>query len=234
MNALVNSFFAFVLAFLLGGIPNGLWIGRLARGIDVRGYGSGNLGATNVYRTLGPRWGLLVLALDAAKGVAAVLGAQLLLSGHPSLAGVIGMAGAIFGHMFTPFAGFRGGKGVATAAGAWGALAPPALLTALLSWILLFAITRVVSLASIVAVVVLPVALVLFGKGSPHEPWIWLSLGTSGFILLRHRGNFGRLRRGEEGTLALGGPAKSSGELREARGASSAATGAPGTREENR
>src|SRR5690554_4974591 len=141
---------AAVVSFLIGSIPSGLWIGRAVRGIDVRQHGSGNLGATNVYRTLGPVWGVTVLLLDAAKGVAAVLLAREIVAtygGDPGiamraapvvssmlvaaadtvspagggagsstllLAGIVGMVASALGHMFTPFAGFRGGKGVAT------------------------------------------------------------------------------------------------------------------------
>ncbi|MEZ4653985.1 MAG: glycerol-3-phosphate acyltransferase [Candidatus Eisenbacteria bacterium] len=106
-----------LLSFLLGSIPSGLWLGRAVRGIDVREHGSGNLGATNVYRTLGPRWGISVLLLDAAKGVGAVLVSRAVGgTANPVLLGLLGMIGAALGHMFTPFAGFRGGKGVATLA----------------------------------------------------------------------------------------------------------------------
>ena len=228
MDTALRLTLAILVAFLLGGIPSGLWVGRAVRGIDVRQHGSGNLGATNVYRNLGPRWGLTVLALDAAKGVAAVLCSRLLLPGHPALAGVIGMAGSFVGHMFTPFAGFRGGKGVATAAGAWGALTPYALFTALGVWILIFVTTRIVSLASLIATSILPVALVLFGHGSPREPWIWLSLATAAFVAIRHRGNLGRLRRGEEGTLMLRNPPKSAGSS-DSGGSSETAPGPAGS-----
>ena len=210
-------------AFLLGSIPWGLWVGRLVRGLDVREHGSGNLGATNVYRVLGPRWGLLVLLLDAGKGVAAVLVARALLgagtpesavgagaaAGTPGLAiwaGMLGLIASVLGHSFSPLAGFRGGKGVATAAGAWGALFPLALAAALAAWILCFALTRIVSLASIVACLVLPVAAAWLRRGQGpllRDPLFDLAVLTALLILARHRSNLRRLRRGREQRLDL-------------------------------
>lgn len=211
----VAPFVGLLVAFFLGSLPTGLWAGRFARGIDIRDHGSGNLGATNVYRTLGPRWGIGVMLLDAGKGALAVAAARALDPSHPTAAGVLGMAGAFLGHMFTPLAGFRGGKGVATAAGSWAALLPLPFLAALLGWALVFAITRIVSLASIVAVVVLPVAVLVVGAGSPRAPWLWLALATMVFVLVRHRSNLRRLRRGEERRLALrGSTAESKGPAR--------------------
>jgi acyl phosphate:glycerol-3-phosphate acyltransferase len=220
-------------AFLLGSLPWGLWMGRLVRRIDVRDFGSGNLGATNVYRTLGPIWGIMVLLLDAAKGVGAVLltraivahgagmadpgGANLF--GHARLmdwAGLLGSAGAVLGHTFSPLAGFRGGKGVAAAAGAWGVLAPVSLAIALGVWILLFAATRIVSLSSIVAALALVPAVVwapLTGLVSPRsggvgrDPIFWFSILTALILSARHRSNLTRLLHRKERPLALRGSA---------------------------
>jgi glycerol-3-phosphate acyltransferase PlsY len=193
-------------SFVLGAIPSGLWIGRAVRGIDVREHGSGNLGATNVYRVLGPAWGIAVLLLDAAKGVAAVLIARALGAGegHPLAAGIVGLVGAALGHMFTPFARFRGGKGVATLAGSWATLAPTILAIALLAWIATFAVSRVVSLASILAALVLPVA-AAFTVGLA-DPRFFIAIVVAALVILRHRGNLTRLRRGEERRLDLRGP----------------------------
>jgi acyl phosphate:glycerol-3-phosphate acyltransferase len=217
----VNWALAAVVSFLLGAIPSGLWIGRAVRGIDVREHGSGNLGATNVYRTLGPIWGILVLCLDAAKGVAAVWAARAIVTsgaeqrvaapGQESTtllaAGILGMVAAALGHMFTPFAGFRGGKGVATLAGAWATLAPLALAIALCAWILTFALGRVVSLASMVSALVLPVAAALtLGIGDPR---FFIAILVAALLVLRHRSNLTRLRRGEERRLDLRGPRSS-------------------------
>jgi glycerol-3-phosphate acyltransferase PlsY len=202
----VSWVLAALLSFALGAIPSGLWIGRAVRGIDVREHGSGNLGATNVYRTLGPAWGIAVLLLDAAKGVAAVLIARAVGAGegHLLVAGIVGMVGATLGHMFTPFARFRGGKGVATLAGAWATLAPTVLAIALLAWIATFAVTRVVSLASILAALVLPVA-AAFTVGLV-DPRFFIAIVVAALVILRHRGNLTRLRKGEERRLDLRGP----------------------------
>jgi len=202
----VNWVLAALLSFVLGAVPSGLWIGRAVRGVDVREHGSGNLGATNVYRTLGPAWGIAVLLLDAGKGVAAVLIARAVGAGegHALAAGIVGMVGAALGHMFTPFARFRGGKGVATLAGAWATLAPITLAIALLAWIATFAITRVVSLASILAAVVLPLAAALTVGFA--DPRFFIAIVVASLLILRHRSNLTRLRRGEEPRLDLRGP----------------------------
>lgn len=209
-------------AFLIGSLPWGLWIGKLTRGVDVRRFGSGNLGATNVYRVLGPAWGITVLLLDAAKGAAAVLVVRLLAAGgleHGGAAslglawaGLIGLAASVLGHSFSPFAGFRGGKGVATAAGAWGVLAPVPLALALLVWIPLFAATRIVSAASIAATLALVPAVVLapgIGLAPPREasvlrdPVFWFAVLTALLLVTRHAANLRRLRQGREKPLDL-------------------------------
>jgi glycerol-3-phosphate acyltransferase PlsY len=187
--------------FALGALPFGLWVGR-TRGIDVRAHGSGNLGATNVYRTLGPRLGLAVFALDAGKGVAAVLAARLLagaaLPGGASAAGLIGALAAVFGHSFTPFAGFRGGKGAATAAGAMLAATPAASLLALAGFLAAVVLTRRISVGSLVAAVLLPLALwcVPFARQGTWAAWAGTAVGA--LIVLRHLPNLRRLVRGEE------------------------------------
>jgi acyl phosphate:glycerol-3-phosphate acyltransferase len=189
-------------ALLLGSIPSGLWIGRTVRGIDVRAHGSGNLGATNVYRVLGPRWGVLVLLLDGGKGAAAVAAAGAL-AGSP-WGGVLGLVGAVLGHSFSPFAGFRGGKGVAAAAGAWGMLSPVPFLLALAVFALVFALTRIVSAASVSSALLLPLFVVFLGARSgplSQDPLFWLSLLTALLIVVRHRSNIGRLRRHQERPL---------------------------------
>jgi glycerol-3-phosphate acyltransferase PlsY len=189
-------------AFLLGALPFGLWVGRLARGVDVRRLGSGNLGATNVYRTLGARLGLTVLALDAGKGVAAVLVARALAGpsfpGGANAAALTGAIAAVLGHSFTPFAGFRGGKGAATAAGAMLAATPAASLVALVGFLLAVALTRRISVGSLAAAALLPLSLWLvpFARQGSFAAWTGTAVGT--LIILRHLPNLRRLLRGEE------------------------------------
>lgn len=206
-------------AFVLGSLPWGLWTGRLLRGIDVRQHGSGNLGATNVYRVLGRGPGLLVLLLDGLKGAAAVLVAAGVFSTFEApkearpWAGLLGMFAVLLGHSFSPLAGFRGGKGVAAAAGAWLAIAPGATGAALCVFGVVFALTRIVSAGSISAAAVLPVAVFIAsvpGKGM-RDPRFWFALVTALLIIGRHRSNLTRLLKREEKPLDLrGGAGRSS------------------------
>lgn len=198
----VHPGFVVLAAFLLGALPFGLWVGRAARGVDVRAHGSGNLGATNVYRTLGPRLGLLVFALDAGKGVAAVALARALAGaafpGGDNAAGLVGAIAAVLGHSFTPFAGFRGGKGAATAAGAMLAATPAASSVALAGFVAAVAATRRISVGSLVAAVVLPLALWLAPFAWQGNFAAWTGTVVGALIVLRHLPNLRRLVRGEE------------------------------------
>jgi len=191
------------IAFLLGSVPWGLIIGRSWHGIDVRRHGSGNLGATNVFRVLGGRAGAVVLALDMGKGAAAVRiaagpGARAAEASGSHLAPILGVLAALFaviGHVASPWVRFRGGKGVATAAGAFLALAPPATLIVLAVWAAVFAISRIVSLASITAALALPIVLRL---GHAREAIFWLAIPVSLLVLVRHLPNMRRLVSGRE------------------------------------
>ena len=189
-------------SFLLGALPFGLWVGRLARGVDVRQHGSGNLGATNVYRTLGARLGLLVFALDVGKGVAAVFAARALggdaFPGGTNAAGLCGAIATVLGHSFTPFAGWKGGKGAATAAGAMLAATPTASTVALAGFILAVALTRRISVGSLASALLLPLSLWLvpFAWQGSFAAWTGSAIGT--LIVLRHLPNLRRLLRGEE------------------------------------
>ena len=188
-------------SYVLGSISFAYLAGRF-KGIDLRRHGSGNLGATNVLRTLGVPWAVAVLALDAAKGVAAVLLVPRLFGAHqanfantdwwPLACGVA----AIVGHVWPAFLGFRGGKGVATAAGAFGALAPVPLVAAMLAFGLVLLVTRYMSLGSLSGAVVLPLGVALLrGVG---DPLFWVSVGVAAFVFWTHRANLDRLRRGVE------------------------------------
>ncbi|MEO6463787.1 MAG: glycerol-3-phosphate 1-O-acyltransferase PlsY [Candidatus Eisenbacteria bacterium] len=196
-------------AFLLGALPFGLWVGRLARGVDVRQHGSGNLGATNVYRSLGARLGLTVFALDAGKGVAAVVLARALAGasfpGGDNAAGLCGAIIAVLGHSFTPFAGFRGGKGAATAAGAMLAATPAASSVALAGFIAAVATTRRISVGSLVAAVLLPLGLWLLPFAWQGNFAAWTGTAVGVLIVLRHLPNVRRILRGEEPTFDFRG-----------------------------
>lgn len=197
-------------AFAVGGIPVGLLLGRRA-GVDVRSEGSGNIGATNVARTAGRALGLVTLALDAAKGAGPALAGAAL--GGPRLAAGAGCA-AVLGHVFSPYLGFRGGKGVATAAGAFVVLAPGATLLAVGLFGLVVALTRVVSLGSVAAALVLPVAAGLLG--APPDA-TGLAAAVAVLVGVRHAGNLLRLARGEESRLG-GGNEPQNGDCRPAPG----------------
>ena len=182
-------------SYLLGAVPTSYIAGRLARGIDLREHGSGNLGATNVFRVLGWRTAAPVFLVDIFKGwLPAYLFPRLDGSAGWEWALVYGAA-AIVGHVFSVFVGFRGGKGVATGAGVFLALAPAAVLVALVVWLGVLLALRIVSLASILAASVLPL-LVFLTRGA--GPVLWLSLGLAAFVVFAHRANIRRLLRGEE------------------------------------
>ena len=183
-------------AYLLGSMPFGYWVGRL-RGVDLRTQGSGNTGATNVLRVLGRRLGALVMALDIAKGAVAVLIAAGV--GGTGLE-VLAATAAVLGHAFPIFLAFRGGKAVATAAGAMLTLAPAVTMIVFTLWVVVGLGTRYVSLASLVAAVAFPILSIAFG-----EPWpvVAFTLGGAVFVFWRHRTNIARLRAGTEHRLDL-------------------------------
>lgn len=192
-------------AYAAGSIPSAYIAGRVLKGIDLRTVGSGNLGATNVYRTLGAPAAVVVLLADALKGglPAAVLPSQLALTGGPDAALWWGLGfgiAAIAGHAKPIFLLWKGGgKGVATAAGVFAALAPAALGVALTAFALVVWRTRIVSAASITAAVVLPVAVaVTMGTATPVFA---VSLLIGAFVVFTHRANIQRLRAGTEPRL---------------------------------
>jgi acyl phosphate:glycerol-3-phosphate acyltransferase len=194
-----------VAAYLLGSLPTGYLAGK-AKGIDIRTVGSGNIGATNVFRFLGKTAGLLVLLVDAAKGFLAcwllARGGADFLQARASTAGVklewleiIAGVGAILGHNYTCWLGFKGGKGVATTAGVLLALFPRAFLIGLGVWVLVFALSRYVALASIAAAAALPFAVWLCGAPS-HLTVVAALLGV--LAIWKHRSNIQRLCNGTE------------------------------------
>ncbi len=185
-------------AYLVGSIPTSWWVGRIFHGVDLRKEGSGNLGATNTFRVLGARAALPVLVVDIAKGwVPVALFPAFLAPGSGEGWAVALGAAAISGHVFSVWVGFRGGKGVATSAGVFLALAPLATLAAAAAWILAVRITGYVSLGSLLAAVVLPLALLVTPyHGGTAVPGFTVLLAA--FVFWAHRGNILRLLRGEE------------------------------------
>ena len=183
-----------LLAFLLGSIPFGRIIGRAAAHIDVKEVGSRNIGATNVAREVGLRWGVATLVLDGLKGAAPVLLVGAVAGDAAGPAEVCGLA-AVAGHQFSPFLGFHGGKGVASALGVFLAMEPMACAAALGVFLLVVVLSDTISLGSLSAACSIPLFLLL--TGGPAER-ILVSLAVAGLILLAHRENIGRIVRGEE------------------------------------
>ena len=191
-----------LLAYLIGAIPVGLLVARAAGGVDIRRQGSGNIGATNVLRTLGPAAGIVTLLGDVAKGYVAVAVAGWL-GARPDWQGA-GAVLAVAGNCWSPFLRFRGGKGVATGLGAFLALAPWAIVPSAAVWVALLASFRYVSLASMLACLGLPLGVALLG-------YPWQSASAAGaaaaIILVRHRENLRRLMQGTESRLGQQAPA---------------------------
>ena len=191
-----------VFAYFLGAVPFALIIGKL-HGVDIRKVGSGNVGATNVTRAVGPVHGKICFALDLLKGAIPVLWAQLALPGCSGIAIAAG-AIAIVGHMFPVYLKFKGGKGVSTGAGVALALAPLPLLCALALWAVLFLASRYVSLASIIAAVSLPLFAFLFkmlnfGSTTARSiPVLVFFTLVAALTVYRHRSNIKRLLDGTE------------------------------------
>jgi glycerol-3-phosphate acyltransferase PlsY len=195
-----------VLSYFIGSIPFGYLVGRMG-GVDIRRCGSRNVGATNVARVLGWRRGVSVLVLDGLKGAAAVglVGGLLWKRAGTdrSLLMALCGAGVILGHTFTCWLRFKGGKGVAAALGAWLVLAPAATLTALAAWLVTVAVWRYVSLGSIVASIVLPVALAILNRSSPATatPELVFAGLLTVLVIVRHYGNILRLLAGTENKI---------------------------------
>lgn len=182
--------------YLIGSLPFGYWVAR-AHGVDILKEGSGNPGATNVKRVVGRKAGNAVFILDLLKGVVAVAWVRLLPT-DPSnwiLLGIVGLVGAILGHSFSIFLRFRGGKGVATMVGGMVTLMPVSTLIGVAVWLVLFFLTRYVSLASIGLAVALPVSrFFLYGT----DLLLGFAVLLAVFIVIRHRSNIVRLLQGRE------------------------------------
>ncbi|GAC1413930.1 MAG: glycerol-3-phosphate 1-O-acyltransferase PlsY [Gemmatimonadaceae bacterium] len=187
-----------IISYLAGSIPSAYIAGKL-KGVDLRRHGSGNLGATNVVRVLGPKIGAVVFIVDFLKGFLPVFFLPAYTETlRPELWALVYGAAAILGHVRPIFLlGKRGGKGVATASGVFTALALVPMLVSQLVWIVTFALTRYVSLASLLGALVLPVAILVWYR-DPQSPIFIASVVIVLFVFWTHRANIARLRRGEE------------------------------------
>jgi glycerol-3-phosphate acyltransferase PlsY len=182
-------------AYVLGATPTAYLAGRLASGIDLREHGSRNLGATNVYRVLGWAWAIPVALIDIAKGAIPVALFAHWAGSEPWLAVAVGVS-AVLGHIFSPYVGFKGGKGVATAAGMFIALAPLAMAIALPLWGICLWLTGYVSLSSILAATTFPLLVRLTRPDAVAT--LWASVALAALIVVSHRANIRRLLAGTE------------------------------------
>ena len=202
---MITLLLVLVAAYLLGSIPTAIIVGKLLRGIDIRQHGSGNAGGTNVFRVLGWKPGVFVMLIDVFKGFVATYWLPRLAFAattlEPQTVQLLCGIAAIVGHIWTVFAGFRGGKGVGTAAGLLLALYPLAVLICLAVFAIMLFATRIVSISSITAAVAFPVVLTLF-KYAGHRPitplLYYFSFFAALLIIFTHRSNLKRLLNGTE------------------------------------
>ncbi len=196
-----------IVAYLLGSIPTALWAGKWWYGLDIREHGSGNAGATNAMRVLGPILGSAVLLIDALKGIAAVSLALVVNTGFLSTGWFVvyqlllgGMA--VLGHVFPLFASFKGGKGIATLIGITFILFPEAFLICLVIFLAVFFSTRYVSLGSMAAAVALPIV-VIWVKEVTLLPKIIFTIAVALFVPITHLNNIRRLMQGKENRISF-------------------------------
>jgi glycerol-3-phosphate acyltransferase PlsY len=200
----------FALGYLLGSIPFGLLVAR-SQGVDIRKTGSGNIGATNVWRVMGRKWGMTTFLCDFGKGLLAVLIARQLAAhwvpaAHAddvNYAGIAAAIGCILGHSFPVWLGFKGGKGVATSLGVIAGMMPLASLSIFLVWLIVLKVTRYVSLASIMAALSLPLFVVAFLFLGWMHGWaaFYFSVAATILVVVRHTGNIRRLLAGTENRM---------------------------------
>jgi glycerol-3-phosphate acyltransferase PlsY len=203
----MNELLLIILAYLIGSIPTSVWVSQYFFDIDIRDYGSGNAGATNTYRVLGPKWGTIVMIIDMLKGILAVKLALLLPEyadqeiNLQNLQTGLGLA-AVIGHIFPIWADFRGGKGVATLFGLVLGISPWTALSCVGIFILVLYLTRFVSLSSILASIAFPIfIMVIFNVDNPLNRIIAITVALH--VLLTHQKNIGRLLRGDESKVPI-------------------------------
>ena len=203
------AFTMLLIAYLLGSIPSAVWIGKKYYGIDIREHGSKNAGTTNMLRVLGRRAAAPVFALDFLKGFVAVTVIELMqyddLIGHNDIINLkIGaVVAAVLGHIFPIFAGFRGGKGVATLVGAVTGIYPPAALLCFGVWIVVLMISHYVSLSSMIAGCCFPVFTLISPKVNGSKAFVVFSFIIAILLLVTHRKNIKRLREGTESKIHI-------------------------------
>jgi len=197
-----------VLSYLIGSIPTGFLIGR-ARGIDLRQHGSGNIGATNAMRVLGRGLGVFVLIVDLLKGWISAYAIPIIVKkilfpeidqSAMAACSVFAGVGAVIGHTYTVWLGFNGGKGIATSAGVFLALTPVATLICLGIWLIIVVTTRLVSLGSIIAAILLPI---LVGVTARQRPILVVTVIVSILVIWRHKSNISRLINGTESRISF-------------------------------
>jgi acyl phosphate:glycerol-3-phosphate acyltransferase len=203
----MNELLLIVLAYLIGSIPTSVWVSQYFFDIDIRDYGSGNAGATNTYRVLGPKWGTIVMVTDMIKGVVAVKLALLLPAYADSEVNLqnlqtgLGLA-AVVGHIFPIWADFRGGKGVATLFGLVLGISPWTALSCVGIFMLVLYLTRFVSLSSILASIAFPIfILVIFNVENPA--YRVFAIAVALMVLLTHQKNIGRILKGSESKVPI-------------------------------
>lgn len=192
----------FAFSYVIGSIPNGLIIGKMIKGVDIRQFGSKNIGATNMYRVLGPWPAFWVLITDIAKGVAGVYIGKALLGTPP--AALIGGIAAISGHNWSIFLGFKGGRGVATALGVIAVIIPKVTVIIFLIWAVIVFFTRYVSLGSILAAAAAPPLTWLLVD---QPEYLYFVIVAAIFVIVRHRPNIERLLKGQELKIKAGSAA---------------------------
>jgi glycerol-3-phosphate acyltransferase PlsY len=191
-------------AYLIGGLPFGFWFVRLSAGKDIRTMGSGNIGATNVHRTMGKKAGFTVLFLDMVKGYLALWVAALI-TDNSTEGLALGAAFVMLGHCYPVFLRFKGGKAVACFIGAFFYLAPWALLVTVVLFVAVVAMSKYISLASIVCALVFPV--IYWAIDRPPNELLGAAIFAGLLIVYRHKGNIERLRAGKENVFSLKGKA---------------------------
>jgi glycerol-3-phosphate acyltransferase PlsY len=203
----MNELLLTILAYLIGSIPTSVWVSQYFFDIDIRDYGSGNAGATNTYRVLGPKWGTTVMLVDMIKGVVAVKLALLLPQYADSdtrflnLQVVLGLA-AVIGHVFPIWADFRGGKGVATLFGLVLGVSPVTALCCSGVFLLVLYLTRFVSLSSIFASIAFPVFILIIFNVEQHTYRVF-AIAVALMVILTHQKNIGRLLKGSESKVPI-------------------------------